>query len=85
MSRRVHTHCAICAEPLLEDDFDGHYEMNEHQTAHLACMIRSVAGSVAHQQRRCSCCGGTDVAPAETGTYRESAIAAWKYYVEHTL
>jgi hypothetical protein len=27
---------------------------------HQACAVRQVVGSVAHQQRRCQCYGGTD-------------------------
>lgn len=94
--------CAICGEPILVDDPDGHHLMrvsvmatpkdfawsasdNDADLVHVACLIRSVIGSVAHQQRRCSCFGGNDRHRPNDTTFRESAIAAWKYFVEHTV
>jgi len=77
--------CTICSEPLLDTDPDGHYAIaGGKQPVHVACLIRSTSGSVAHQSRRCSCFGGTDLDLPEGMSVREEAIGAWKYFIEHT-
>lgn len=51
---------------------------------HLECHVRSIAGSVAHQQKRCSCYGGTgEDDPALTK--RQAAEAAAKYLTEDLI
>jgi ribosomal protein L37E len=40
--------CLYCQEPVDDDEL-------EHMRMHKACMFRSVAGSVAHIERRCGC------------------------------
>lgn len=47
---------------------------------HRECIIRSVVGSVGHQQKTCSCFGGTMEDPAGA-TRREAAIAAATLFV----
>lgn len=42
---------------------------------HYECHARSIVGSLGHQQRRCSCYGGTQEDPPEM-TVREAAKAA---------
>lgn len=46
---------------------------------HSECSIRSIAGSVGHQTKRCSCYGGTLEDPPGA-TKREAAIAATLYF-----
>ncbi len=49
---------------------------------HQECLIRSIAGSVAHQKRECSCYGGTgEDDPALTT--RQAAKAAYDYLLSH--
>lgn len=47
--------CVYCDEPILAGE-----SQNE---LHPECLIRMVAGSVAHQLHVCSCFGGVDVDP----------------------
>jgi hypothetical protein len=77
--------CGICEEPLTDDDPDGHQAMGGRAVAHVACLVRKVIGSVAHQSRQCSCFGGNSPERPAEMSFRESAIAAWKYFVEHSI
>ena len=66
--------CAWCGEPLEAQE----RHPNFYQPFHFACGFRSIAGSVAHIEGRCSCC----IAGAEEGdppdmTKREAAYAAF--------
>lgn len=44
---------------------------------HLECFIRSIVGSVAHQTRQCSCCGGTGEDDSRLTVHQ----AAWDAYI----
>lgn len=48
------------------------------RTWHQVCFFRSIAGGLAHQERRCRCYGGTadELDPPEM-TKRQAAQAAW--------
>jgi hypothetical protein len=46
---------------------------------HFECHFRMIVGSVAHQQGRCSCFGGTKHEPPGV-TLRQSAVAAYRYW-----
>jgi len=75
--------CVYCAEPLTVAEVaratlsslpDG-----EVGWTHQACAVRQVVGSVAHQQRRCTCDGGP--AHEDEGlTKRQAAEAALAYW-----
>ncbi|MGE5611047.1 MAG: hypothetical protein ACM359_17485 [Bacillota bacterium] len=78
----VGSHCLWCAEPIREGD--GGYMVpsigQTDQPCHLACFIRQLVGSVAHQQRQCSCYGGSgEDDPALTR--RQAAQAAFEEYM----
>jgi hypothetical protein len=77
--------CLYCQEPVLETDRqetttiarkDG---ASEVQTVHYECLARSILGSVAHQQKRCSCYGG-DGGDDEFPTGRIAAMATLAYF-----
>jgi hypothetical protein len=71
--------CIYCQEAIAEDD-EG-IVMPYHETevswkpTHRECLLRQVVGSVGHQQKRCSCHGGTEEDPPGL-TKREAAKAA---------
>ena len=46
---------------------------------HIECHLRSILGSVAHQERRCSCYGGTD----HDGSSRDDARALLEWLTRH--
>lgn len=62
--------CAFCEEPIA----DGDRGFATGLPTHLECTLRSVLGSVAHIEGRCSCFGGDD--DDEELSARESAYAA---------
>ncbi len=63
--------CGHCEEPLLPGE-------DIRKGLHIECMTRLVLGSVAHQQRRCGCFGGTEQEDPHL-TKREAARAAYQY------
>jgi hypothetical protein len=74
--------CCHCHEPIEAGD-DGWLYANG-PAAHRECYIRAIVGSVAHQQKRCSCFGGT--ADHDEGiTRRQDARAALEYWEAHGL
>lgn len=62
--------CGYCGEQMKPGE-----PVTEAANLHAECAFRMVGGSVAHQQRRCSCYGGDG-----TPTLREDARAAFDYY-----
>jgi hypothetical protein len=62
-----------------EESIDPDQLMHPAGNVHMECMMRMVAGSVGHQQRRCSCFGGTEDDPPGM-TKHEAAWAAAKLY-----
>ena len=56
--------CVWCDEELGGDDpcvFDCSIE----RWRHFECHVRSVVGSVAHQEHRCGCCNSSQLGPGE--------------------
>ncbi|HZT29450.1 MAG TPA: hypothetical protein VFA33_06185 [Bryobacteraceae bacterium] len=79
--------CGFCLEPIETGnrgviiphiDTDGESE----KPYHFECHMRMVVGSLAHQQRRCSCYGGTEHDPPGM-TLRQAARAAFEYWIDH--
>lgn len=62
--------CVLCEE--LVDEHDDAIRLL--QDYHLACLLRSLLGGVAHQEDRCLCHGGLD--HDDKGTYREQSERA---------
>jgi hypothetical protein len=76
--------CLRCEEPIAPGD--SGYTMPyvaeggvAERALHRECFLRGVVGSVGHQQRRCSCYGGTLEDPPGL-TRREAAAAAVRLY-----
>jgi hypothetical protein len=73
----VGTPCIWCEEPI------GALDMGTinaaGQVSHYECSIRSIAGSVGHQKRLCSCFGGDQEDPPGM-TRRQAAVAAMTYF-----
>ena len=76
--------CGFCREPIqIGDrgctipDFAGF-----ENPFHFECHMRLVIGSLAHQQRRCSCYGGREHDPPGM-SLRQAARAAWEYWLAH--
>lgn len=63
--------CVWCDEPILAHEHRAPYSDAWHDE----CGLRSIIGSVGHQERRCSCFGGTEEDPPGL-TRREAAVAA---------
>jgi hypothetical protein len=71
--------CFYCQEQIAMGD-DGWILVDGHML-HRECSLRSMIGSVAHQQRRCSCYGGGAASEGESGmTRRQAAKAAMDYF-----
>jgi hypothetical protein len=67
--------CVHCLEDVREDE--PYCEINDGASrVHPECMLRMVAGTIAHQERRCSCYGGTDDGDPPGMTGREAALQA---------
>lgn len=80
--------CAHCGEPIAKDDggcllpYIGEPNEPSELAYHHACFMRSTIGSVAHQQRRCFCFGGTgEDDPALTTRQAAEAAATYFYRV----
>jgi hypothetical protein len=83
----VNTICAHCEEPIRQDDsgfslisVDEHGHGNRVYE-HRACFLRTVLGSVAHIEERCSCfVPGATCTDPEGMTRRQAAEAAVSLY-----
>jgi hypothetical protein len=79
--------CRWCGEAVTMDDKAPYYPVTDGLTGrpasyHFECLLRSIVGSVGHQQKRCECLGGVDT--SEVGlTLREAAIEAYHFYHSH--
>lgn len=74
--------CSHCDELIEAGDsgmWQAHIELDRPHAVgrpvHRECVIRSIVGSVGHQEGRCSCFGGTEEDPPGM-TKREAARAA---------
>lgn len=57
----------------------------ELQAIHKECNLRSVVGSMAHLEGRCSCCGGTDTGPETPLERYQEAVAVWEHWTRNRL
>jgi len=76
--------CVWCDESIKEGD-DGLIlpclsETISETPYHQECFLRTVVGSLAHQQKRCSCFGGSDEEDSPNVSLREAAVEAVKFY-----
>lgn len=55
--------CLWCDEPIEAGERGYFYSGTEPPAIHYACFVRQIIGSVAHQQRRCTCFGGHEEDP----------------------
>lgn len=67
--------CILCGERITPAD---ELAMMFIEPVHFECGVRAIAGSVGHQQGRCSCFGGTEEDPPGM-TRRQAAQAAADY------
>jgi hypothetical protein len=70
--------CLYCCETIVIGD-DG-WILVDGTVLHRECSLRSVIGSVAHQEKRCSCFGGRGDDKEDGMTRREGAQAAMEYF-----
>lgn len=76
--------CYHCNEPIADGD-SGYimpiYGINglRMQIIHRECFLRELLGSLGHQQKKCSCHGGTEEDPPNMTT-RQAAQAAVDYW-----
>ena len=68
--------CVWCGEPILPEE-DGIIGENGG-CEHIECFIRSIVGSVAHQEHRCPCYGGSEDHYENGMTKRAAARAAFE-------
>jgi hypothetical protein len=90
MPTPVGEECLHCGEPIAEGDAgivmpcielgeDGHARAPK-RAQHRECFLRTMVGSVAHQEGRCSCFGGKDEDEDPPGmSKREAARAACQH------
>lgn len=78
---REETRCQWCDEPIEMDDCFISTTWPDGPVMHHKCLVRSVVGSVGHQEKRCHCFvpGSTDDDPPGA-TKREAAKAAAELY-----
>ena len=79
--------CLWCGESISGDEFDNarrveYHSADEHRIRylHYECGLRSVIGSLAHIQGRCSCYGGSEDDPPGMSK-RQAARAALEAYL----
>ncbi len=68
--------CPYCYEPILPGE---PVSLATGEPVHRECVVRMIAGSVAHQLEQCPCFGGTRGDP-DGLSYRESALAAFALF-----
>lgn len=83
--------CGYCDEPIRAGE-DG-WILDGGTVLHLECLLRSIVGSVAHQEKRCSCYGGSGDSESGYGgsgddredgmTLRQGARAAMEHFRTH--
>jgi hypothetical protein len=71
--------CTWCGEPITAVERLSAFANSIGQVTHYECSLRSVIGSVGHQQKLCSCYGGDQEDPPGM-TRREAAKAAALYF-----
>lgn len=79
----VGTRCMYCTEEVVQGDM-GTMD-STGVVLHHECQFRMVVGSLAHQQRRCSCYGGVDAELPEGMSLREEAREAMQLFEYNQL
>ncbi len=79
--------CGFCQEPIEAGDkgvIIPHIDTDgaSEKPYHFECHMRLTIGSLAHQERRCSCYGGNEHDPPGM-SLRQAARAAWEYWLAH--
>jgi hypothetical protein len=74
--------CLWCKEEITKGD-RGFVIRGSDKPQHYACFMRSVVGSVGHQNEKCTCHGGDEDDPPGMST-RQAAEAAVKLYEQRT-
>jgi len=72
--------CILCDETVVDGDIGT--ISSSSQIAHYECQLRSVIGSVLHQQGLCTCLGG-GIEEDENISYRQSARQAAAYWARN--
>lgn len=76
--------CGHCDELVLVDEPLQPVPVNGgSEFMHRECLMRSVAGSVGHQMRTCSCYGGIGNGDPIGVSVRDAAIKAFWYYMHN--
>lgn len=81
--------CLYCREPIVEGEsglmmpYVGNDGAAVMAAGHIECELRSMLGSVAHLEGRCSCCGGAGNGDAGRASYREAARETMSWLIEH--
>ena len=73
--------CRYCEEAVRQGD-DGWF-LYDGTILHRECNLRMAVGSVAHQEGRCTCFGGTANDEVDGMTVRQGAQAALEYFEAH--
>jgi hypothetical protein len=85
--------CIWCAEEIGDPktakklprvDFSQKVWNGREDFYHMECLVRATIGSVAHQERRCSCYGGTGE-DDESLTKRQAALQAYVQVIREGL
>jgi hypothetical protein len=73
----MNPNCLYCGEEVLPDEGNPNIKTDLRYKMHAECLFRSVAGSVAHIQKRCSCyVEGSSESDDPGLTLRQGASAA---------
>lgn len=72
--------CDWCEEPIVFDD-EGLLipSVGTPSVFHRVCFLRSIIGSLGHQQQKCGCYGGNEEDPPEM-TKKQAAEAATEFF-----
>ena len=70
--------CAWCDEPIFRGE--NGVELENGNCEHIECFIVSIVGSVAHQERRCTCYDGFVDCQQDEISKRETAKAAFLHW-----
>lgn len=80
--------CLYCEEVITTDESGVTMPSIEaagttRRPIHIECFLRSTLGSVAHQEQRCTCFGGT-AEDSDDRSYREQARELMSWLIEHS-
>ncbi|HEX8249012.1 MAG TPA: hypothetical protein VF599_12615 [Pyrinomonadaceae bacterium] len=71
--------CVYCEESIKPGDLIA----NSNKPLHYECALRSVVGSLAHQQRRCSCFSGTGEDEPNLSVRQNAKLATWYFKLQN--